>query len=95
MGLPERCIARLADDRTPKLAVTKTQLERMEASLEGVVPLREFKELRAVFTVSRFALSVSKRNSPRSCGCLSVNKRFPVPGSLKRSAKNRANRTKS
>ena len=48
----ERCIARPADDRTPKLAVTKTQLERMVASFEGVVPLRQFKELRAWWCIS-------------------------------------------
>lgn len=52
MGLLERCIARLADDRTPKLAVTKAQLERMVTSLEGVVPLRLFKELRAWWCIS-------------------------------------------
>ena len=39
--------------------------------------------------VTHFALSVSKRDLPRSCGFLSVNKRFSVPCPLKKSVTNR------
>lgn len=46
MGLLERCITQLANRRL-KLAFTRAQLENVVKGLEGIVSVRQFKELRA------------------------------------------------
>ena len=52
IGLLERCVERLAEDRVPKLAVSKAQLKSMLERLELIVPENRFKELRAWWCLS-------------------------------------------
>ena len=52
LGLLERSIARLADDKMSKLAVSRYQLDKLIQALEKAVPEVTFKEYRAWWCIS-------------------------------------------